>query len=167
MQAGLLAGMAVAAFFFVLDLVRLAPLSTPLFLSRSLLEAGFEVDSASVQGENLLEGLAHLSQGGRLAAYTAVHLAVFAALGMFAAALANLFHVGWNARTGAAAGLIAGIATWLTASQAGPVWLAGAHLTREIVIGAGIVGGTVLGWHLRLCRLDAAEVPPRRHAARR
>jgi hypothetical protein len=149
--------MAVAAFFFVLDLVRLAPLSTPLFLSRSLLEAGFEVDSASAQGENLLEVLAHLSQGGRLAAYTAVHLAVFAVFGVFAAALANLFHVRWNARTGAAAGLIGGFATWLAASTVGPVWLSAAHLTPEIVIGGGVVGGAVLGWHLRLCRLDAEE----------
>ena len=158
MQAGLLAGMAVAAFFFVVDLVRLAPFSTPLFLSRSLLEAAFSLDSANAkQGETLLEALASLSQGGRLAAYTAVHLAVSAVLGMFAAALANLFHVGWNGRTGAAAGLIVGFATWLAASQVGPVWLAGAHLTPEIVIGGGIVGGTVLGWYLRLCRLDAEE----------
>jgi hypothetical protein len=82
-QAGLLAGMAVAAFFFVLDLVRLAPFSTPLFLSRSLLEAAFSLDSANAkQGETLLEALASLSQGGRLAAYTAVHLAVSAVLGM-------------------------------------------------------------------------------------
>jgi len=150
--------MAVAAFFFVVDLVRLAPFSTPLFLSRSLLETGFRLHSASAtQGEGVLEALTNLSQGGRLAAYTAVHLAVFAVLGMFAAALANLFHVGWNARTGAAAGLFVGFATWLGASQAGPVWLAETHLTAEIVIGGGVVGGAVLGWHLRLCRLDAEE----------
>ena len=154
MQAGLLAGIMVAAFFLVVDLVRLAPLSTPLFLSRSLLEAGF---TSATQGEGLLDALTNLSQGGRLAAYTAVHLTVFAVLGMFAAALANLFHVGWNARTGAAAGLIAGFGTWLAASQAGPAWLAGAHLTPEIVIGGGVVGGAVLGWHLRLCKLDAEE----------
>ncbi|MEK6254904.1 MAG: hypothetical protein N2B05_09435, partial [Gemmatimonadales bacterium] len=133
-QAGLLAGIMVAAFFLVVDLVRLVPLSTPLFLSRSLLEAGF---TSATQGEGLLDALTNLSQGGRLAAYTAVHLTVFAVLGMFAAALANLFHVGWNARTGAAAGLIAGFGTWLAASQAGPAWLAGAHLTPEIVIGGG------------------------------
>ena len=157
-QAGLLAGIMVAAFFLVVDLVRLAPLSTPLFLSRSLLEAGFSLDGASAtQGEDLLDALTNLSQGGRLAAYTAVHLTVFAVLGMFAAALANLFHVGWNARTGAAAGLTVGFGTWLAASQAGPAWLAGAHLTPEIVIGGGVVGGAVLGWHLRLCRLDAEE----------
>lgn len=158
LQAGLLAGIAVAAFFLVFDLVRLAPFSTPLFLSRSLLEAGFRLDSASAtQGEGLLEALANLSRGGHLAAYTAVHLAVFAVLGMFAAALANLFHVRWTARTGAAAGLMVGFATWLAASQAGPMWLAGAHLTPEIVIGGGVVGGAVLGWFLRLCRLEADE----------
>jgi len=157
-QAGLLAGMAVAAFFFILDLVRLAPFSTPLFLSRSLLEAGYSLNSASTtQGEGLLEALANFSQGGRLAAYTAVHLAVFAVLGMFASALANLFHVGWNARTGAAAGLIVGFGAWLAASQVGPAWLAGAHLTPEIIVGGGTLGGAVIGWYLRLCKLDAEE----------
>ena len=157
-QAGILAGMAVAAFYLVVDFVRLAPFSTPLFLSRSLLRAGLTLESGSTtQSESVLETVAAFSQGGRLAAYTAAHLAVFAVLGIFAAALANLFHVGWNARTGAAAGLIGGFATWLTASQFGPVWLAGGHLTPEIVIAGGVVGGAVLGWHLRLCRLDAEE----------
>lgn len=157
-QAGLLAGMAVAAFFFVVDFVRLAPFSTPLFLTRSLLRAGLTLESDSTtQSEGLLEAVAAFSPGGHLAAYTAVHLSVFAVFGVFAAALANLFHVRWNARTGAAAGLIGGFATWLAASQFGPVWLSAAHLTPEIVIGGGVVGGAVLGWHLRLCRLDAEE----------
>jgi len=157
-QAGLLAGIAVAAFFFIVDLTRLAPLSTPLFLSRTLLEAGFRVDGASTTPVGtFLEALASISQGGRLAAYTAVHLAAFAILGVFAAALANLFHVGWNVRTGAAAGLIVGSAAWFAASQTGPVWLAGAHLTPEVIIAGGVVGGAVLGWFLRLCRLDAEE----------
>ncbi len=116
------------------------------------------MESASaMQGESILDTLAGLSLGGRLAAYTAVHLAVFALLGVLAAALANLFHVRWNARTGGVAGLLVGFAAWLAASQAGGVWLAEAHLTPEIVIGSGIVGGAVLGWHLRLCLLDAEE----------
>ena len=157
-QAGLLSGMAVAALFFIADLIRAAPLSTPLFLSLSLLQAGLAMESASAtQDESILGALAGLSLGGRLAAYTAVHLAVFALLGVLAAALANLFKVRWNARTGAAAGLLVGFAAWLAASQAGAVWLAEAHLTPKIVIGSGIVGGAVLGWHLRLCLLDAEE----------
>jgi hypothetical protein len=151
-QAGFLAGMAVAAVFFVADLVRLAPLSTPLHLSQALLEAGL-----SVKRDGLMETVADLTLGGRLAVFTAAHLAVSAVLGILAAGLANLFHVPWNGRTGAAAGLFTGLTAWLAVSRAGPAWLAGAHLTPELVVGAGMVGGAVLGWHLRLCRLDAEE----------
>jgi predicted exporter len=149
--------MAVAGAVFVIDLVRLAPLSTPLYLSRTLLQAGLSLEDVGV-----LETVSGFSPGGRLAAFTAVHLAVFAVFGMFAAALANLFHLPWNARTGAIAGLLVGAGAWRLALEAGPAWISAGHLTPEIVIGAGIVGGTVLGWHLRLCRLDAAEVPARR-----
>ena len=50
---------------------------------------------------------------------------------------------------------------WLAASRASTSWLAGAQLTPEIVVGAGIVGGAVLGWHLRLCHMDAQEAQSR------
>jgi hypothetical protein len=30
-------------------------------------------------------------------------------------------------------------------------------MTKEIVVGAGIVGGAVLGWHLQFCHMDAEE----------
>ena len=160
MQAGLLAGMAVAVIFFVIDLARMAPLSTPLFLYRSMVQVLLELDS-----EGLAQRLADLSPGGRLGALTAVHLSLFAAFGVLAAALSNLFHVRWSARTGAAAGFLMGFGVWLGASQVGPVWLAEAYLTPEIIIGAGLVGGAVLGWHLRLSHIDAEEAPPRRRAA--
>jgi hypothetical protein len=152
-QAGLLAGIAVAAFFFVADLARGAPLSTPLFLSQALLQQG----SLSLESGGVIQTLTGLSLGGRLAAFTALHLAMFTTLGVFAAGMSNLFHVRWNARTGAAVGLVMGFSAWLAASKAGTAWLAGAQLTPEIVVGAGIVGGAVLGWHLRLCHMDAEE----------
>ncbi|MBT8462984.1 MAG: hypothetical protein KJO44_10735 [Gemmatimonadetes bacterium] len=156
MQAGILAGMAVAGMVFIVDLARLAPLSTPLYLSRTLLQAGLSLKDLAV-----LETVAGFSPGGRLAAFTVAHLAVFAVLGMLAAALANLFHLPWNGRTGAIAGLLVGSGAWRLALEAGPAWIAGGHLTPELVIGAGIVGGAALGWHLRLCRLDSEETRPR------
>ena len=122
MQAGLLAGMAVAAFFFVADLVRLAPLYTPLHLSQSLIGAGLSLDTGGV-----LAAAAGFSPGGRLAAFTGVYLAAFAGFGILAAALANLFHVKWNARTGAAAGLLSGLTAWFAASRAGAAWIDAAH----------------------------------------
>lgn len=152
MQAGLLAGMSVAATFFAIDLARGTPLSTPLFLSRSMLEA-----LLAVSGEGLTREIEALSLGGRLATFTAVHLAFSAVLGMLAAALANLFHVHWSARTGAVAGFLLGSGAWVGAAQVAPVWLTEARFLPEIVIGTGMVGGAVLGWHLRLCRMDAEE----------
>ena len=87
-------------------------------------------------------------------------------IGMLAAALANLFHVRWTYRTGAAVGLGLGILLWSGASRLGTSWLTGAGLSAEVVVGASVIGGAVLGWHLRLCHLDAEEAPPtRRHAA--
>ena len=144
--------MAVATVFFVADLVRLAPLYTPVYLSQSLIKAGL-----SLETKGMLAAVAGFSPGGRLAAFTFAFLAVFAVFGILAVALANLFHVVWNARTGAAAGFLSGLAAWLGASRVGAAWIAGAHLTPELVIGAGILGGAVLGWNLRLCRLDAEE----------
>ena len=161
-QAGILAGMAVAAIFFVVDLVRMAPFSTPLFLSRSLLQA-----SLALGNEDLIQTLAGVSPGARLAAFTAVHLAVFAILGMLAAALANLFHLPWNSRTGAIAGFLVGSGGWRLALEAGPVWISGANLTPEVFIGTGIVSGAVLGWHLRLCQFDAEEAREGTRAGRR
>jgi hypothetical protein len=151
-QAGLMAGMAVAVIFFVIDLARMTPLSTPLFLYRSLVQVSLELDS-----QELARRLADLSPGGRLGALTAVHLSVSTVFGVLAAALSNLFNVRWSARTGAAAGLLVGLVAWLGATQAGPVWLAEAYLTPEIMIGAGVVGGAVLGWHLRLSHIDAED----------
>jgi hypothetical protein len=154
--------MAVAALFFVVDLVRAAPLSTPLSLSRSLLEA-----SLSVRESEVLQNIADLTLGGRLAVFTGIHLTVFALFGVLAAGLANLFHVHWNARTGAVAGFLFGAAAWLVASRAGPVWMATAGLTPEAIVGAGVLGGAVLGWHLRLCHIDADEAPTRAAAFKR
>lgn len=147
-----MAGIVVAAAFFVLDIIREDPLGTPLALSRSLLQSDFGPERTGI-----FATLAELSPGGRLAVFTAVHLTVFALLGMMAAGLANLFHVRWNERAGAIAGLLVGSGVWLIASRAGPVWMATAHLTIEGVLGAGLVGGAALGWYLRVCRHDAEE----------
>ncbi len=152
-QAGILAGMAVAVFFFVVDIARLEPLFTPLFLSEvSLRQAGL-----TAEGVGLIQTVSGLSLGARLATFTALHLGIFGFFGLMAAATSDLLHLRWNAQVGAAAGLAAGLLLWLAASSMGPGWIGAAHLTREIVVGAGVVGGTVFGWHLRLCRLDAEE----------
>ena len=148
-QAGLVAGFVVAAAFFVLDLVRGDPLGTPLALSRALLQSNL------LSRSGVLENLAELSPGGRLAWFTAVFLAVFGLLGMLSAGLANLLHLHWNERAGAVAGFLVGAGVWLIGSRAGPVWMSSTHLTPEVILGAGLLGGWALGWYLRICRHDA------------
>jgi len=149
-QAGIMAGTAVALFFFVVDLLRSAPLTTPLLLA--LERAGLVLEKGGV-----LATIAGSSAGAHLLLLTAIHLTLFSVVGVLAAGMTNLFHVRWNAKTGAAAGLVVGVLAWLGATRAAPALLAGGHLTREIVVGAAVVGGAVLGWHLRLCRLDAED----------
>jgi hypothetical protein len=100
----MLSGMAVAAFFFVVDLVRGSPLSTPLLFSQALLHQG----SLSLESGGVIQTLTGMSLGGRLAALTALHLTGFTVLGVLAAGMSNLFPVRWNARTGAAMGLVMG-----------------------------------------------------------
>ena len=148
-----MAGMAVALFFFVVDFLRSAPLTTPLLLAHTVLEgAGLVLEKGGV-----LETLGGSSAGGHLLVFTAIHFTLFAVVGVLAAGIANLFHVRWNAKTGAAAGLVVGVLAWLGATRTAPTLLAGGHLTRGLVVGAAVVGGAVLGWHLRLCRLDAED----------
>ena len=160
-QAGILAGMAVAAVFFVADLARTTPLSTPLFFSQTILHgAGF-----ALGGDGMVQTLAGFSPGGRLALFTALHLSLFAVLGVLAGGMANLFHVRWSWRTGGIAGLAVGLLVWLMVSRIGTAWLAAAGLTLPVFVGAAIVGGAVLGWHLRLCHIDEEEIPSRARAA--
>jgi hypothetical protein len=145
-----MAGIAVAGTIFVFDLVRGDPLGTPLALSQSLLVSGLGFESGEVFGK--IDGL---SPGGRLALFTAAYLAAWALAGMLAAGAANLFHVHWNTRNGGILGLLGGLLAWLILSRAGPVWVASAYLSPEIVLGSGLLGGAVLGWFLRACHVDA------------
>lgn len=129
------------------------PLYTPLFLSQALLlRAGLTPES-----EGILQTVAGLSLGGRLGAFTALHLVVFGVGGLLAATTADLLNLRWNARYGALAGLGIGILAWLAGSQAGLLGIGAVRLTREIVVGAGVVGGAVYGWYLKMCRMDAEE----------
>ncbi len=100
-QAGLLAGVFVAAFFFVADVIRLAPLATPIALSRVYLPAGLQLESPELWHIASVLGFAV-----RLLALTALHLLVFALLGAGAVALFDRLHWRLNAGTGALYGLV-------------------------------------------------------------
>jgi len=81
--AGLLGGVAVVAFFFVYDLVRLEPFATPAFLSSAVLGGG-PPNSAGDLG--VFMTIASLITGtGRILVYSLMHLLVFSLLGVGAA----------------------------------------------------------------------------------
>ena len=102
LQAGLLAGYVVVGFFFVGDLVQLAPLATPEALSNSLLgPRGVFVDSPV-----LLESVTIMSFAGHLVAVTLMHLLVFSSLGVGAVLVCRVCRVPMNALTAGLYGLL-------------------------------------------------------------
>lgn len=128
--AGLLAGVAVAAFFLLLDAIEAEPLRTPRFLA-GVLFGGGEADP----------GLA------MVAAFTAVHLAVFSAIGGAAALLFRLTEIPLNPLTGGVYGVFActllfygSLVTTGTEVLAAPSWPA--------VLAGNLLGGMVLGTYL-------------------
>ena len=100
--AGLMAGVAVAVFFLIGDVLRLSPLATPLSLGEILMApGGFEVDLPV-----LAQLVAVVSYGASLVAFTLLHLLVFAALGVGAVAWFDLKDKPLTAKSGALYGLV-------------------------------------------------------------
>lgn len=128
--AGVLAGLAVAAFFLVVDAVQAEPLRTPRFLAGALFNGG--------------EGGVGL---GLVAAFTLVHLAVFAVIGGAAHFLFRLTELPLNPLTGGVYGLFVctvlfygSLVTTGIEVLAAPSWPA--------VLFGNLLGGGVLGTYL-------------------
>lgn len=126
--AGLLAGLTVAAFFLVVDAVQAEPLRTPRFLAGAL----FGEEGAGV---------------GLVAAFTVLHLAVFAAIGAGALVLFRATDLPLNPVTGAVYGLFVctllfygSLVTTGTAVLPAASWPA--------VLSGNLLGGLVLGIYL-------------------
>ncbi len=100
--AGVSGGIAVAVFFLVADLVRLAPLSTPLALGTTFLGPGGSPIDLPVVSQLLVWS----SAGVKLLAFTLMHLGAFAALGVLAVFLFDAMDWPLNVGTGALFGLI-------------------------------------------------------------
>jgi hypothetical protein len=102
-QAGVLAGLVVAGSFFMADLARLEPLSTPLAFSSGFLgPGGLWIDSPY-----LMQGMVIVSFGGRLAAFSLLHMMVFTVLGIGAVLTCRACGLPLNALTAAVYGLVA------------------------------------------------------------
>jgi len=103
----LAAGLAVAGYFFVVDLVRLAPLATPLALIRAFLGSGsIQATGGPFRGAVVFAAsLGDVRSLTLLAVFTLLHILVFTVLGL--AAVATFRSAGWplNLLTGALYGL--------------------------------------------------------------
>lgn len=145
-HAGLLAGVAVALFFFVADLIRLEPLATPLALQRSFLGPGGSPIDLPVVAEVAAVGAFAV----RLLAFTIVHLLTFAVLGAGAGLVLLGRKPGACALTGAFYGLVVCSLVFY-----GSILVTGAHLVTAVpgvlpVAGANLAAGAVMGAYLGL-----------------
>ena len=146
--AGVSGGIAIAVFFLVGDLIHLSPLSTPLALGYTFLgPAGTPLD-LPVVAQILTVG----SAGVRLVAFTAIHFATFAVLGVAAVFLFSAY--GWklNLGTGALFGLVACSIVFYAA-----VSLAGSGVVAELpglwsVASGNLLAGAVIGGQAQVLR---------------
>jgi len=150
-RAGLLSGTFVAIFFFVGDLIHLAPLSTPLALMQKLsLQEIPRGGSASLDQAALSEAASLLSSSGGLVALTALHLLVFALLGVAAIAFFEWCQLPLNAGTGAVWGLVVySLVFELSMAIASPDVVQGVPSLWSVA-GVNLLAGAVLGGYVRL-----------------
>lgn len=143
--AGLYGGAGLIVLFFVFDLVRLQPLSTPLFLSSAVLGeppgASPEVLAALKVGEWILVAR-------HIATFTALHMAAFAGLGLGAAALFGPIGVPKHILTGA----LYGASACSLVFYACVGWLGGAEaagaIDGRLLVGANALAGVIIVAHL-------------------
>jgi len=145
LEAGLLAGVAVAAFFFVTDLARITPLSTPNALAAAVLP---QIENGS-DFVAIASTFAAVQYGGRLFAFSLLHLAVFSVLGLGFGLGARRLGVRTGLLTGAAYGVVVCSLVFLAGAllARGPVLTAVPSLGS--VAAANALAGLVMGGFLR------------------
>lgn len=155
-EAGLLAGVAVAAIFFVGDAVHLTPLSTPTALGRTFVGPG----GLHLTGDFPDGSVAAVTWAANLLALSLIHLLSFALLGVGAVLLFR--RAGWrlNALTGALYGALACTGVFYLSMAAAGATVARAGLPSPIaVVAANLVAGAIIGGGVALMGDSAAERP--------
>jgi hypothetical protein len=141
LQAGLLGGAAVAAFFFVGDLLSLHPLATPYALSRTVLGPG----SYEIEMPVLAQFAAVVAFGSRLLVITVLHFLAFALLGLGAVALFAKFSVPLNLVSGAVYGAVICTSVFYVTLAIADVELVGSVPGFVSVLFANLLAGAVMG----------------------
>ena len=141
---GLLGGISVVALFFVYDLVRLEPFSTPAFLSGAVLGSG---PSSSAGDLGVFMTIASIVTGaGHVLVYAFLHMLVFCLLGVGAALMFLWIDEPPKVLSGALYGLLAcSLVFYVALALTGA--LNGAPDWRVVVLGNLFAGG-VMARHL-------------------
>ncbi len=141
---GSLGGVAVVAFFFVYDLVRLEPFATPAFLSGAVLGSG---PPSSAGDLGVFMTIASVVTGaGHIRVHAFLHLLVFCLLGVGAALLFLWINEPPNVLSGALYGLlVCSLVFYVVLGLTGT--LTGAPDWRAVVLGNLFAGG-VMARHL-------------------
>jgi hypothetical protein len=146
LQAGVLAGTAVIVLFFLLDLVRLQPLATPMNLSAQFMGPGGPLIEMPV----ISQLVATTIFAGNLLTLTILHFLAFSILGVGAVWGCERCRIKLNVATGALYGLIAGslvfygcvalLGTNVLTDLPGPVSIAVGNLLAGAVMGGFVHG---------------------------
>lgn len=149
-QSGLLAAAVVATYFLLGDLLRLAPLSTPIALTQGLTT----LDVLEVDVPVLSQVLAVVSLGARITTLSIVHFAVFALLGLLAVVVFTEFAVPFNAATGALFGLVVGSVVFQAIVSVGAGDVVQGIPGLGSVAFSNLIAGAVMGGYLQLVQRD-------------
>ncbi len=141
-EAGILGGIAVAAIFFVGDVVHMAPLSTPTALGRTFFgPGGTQMSGAMPDG-----ALAMAVFAGNLVAFSVLHLLTFAFLGIGAVVLFNAMHWRLTAVSGALYGLLVCSAVfYLSLTLGAGALMEGLPGPLAVGVANGVAGGLIGG----------------------
>lgn len=148
-EAGLLAGIVVAAVFFVGDLVHLSPLSTPSAMGRTFVGPG----GLQLTGDFPDGSVAAVAWAANLLALSLLHLLSFAALGVGAVLLFRT--AGWHLDpwTGALYGAVACTAALYAGVAAAGATVAEAGIpSLGAVVATNVVAGAIIGGGVQLMR---------------
>ena len=147
-QAGLLGGSAVALVFFLFDLLRLQPMSTPMALSSRFLGPGGVLIEAPVIGQLV----AIVMFAGNLLTLSLLHLLAFSVLGLGAVWGGEECGVRLNVYSGAIFGVTVGSAVFY-----GCLSLVGEQVLADLpgpmsVLLANLLAGAIMGGFVQMHR---------------
>jgi hypothetical protein len=144
-QAGLLAGASIVVLFFLLDLVRLQPLATPLAFGGHL----FGPNGPFLDTPVLSQLVAITQFAGNIFTLTILHFLVFSFLGVSAVWWCEQCGFSLNISTGALFGILVGSLVFYASLALGSDHVIANFPSPWSVALANLTGGAVMGWFVQ------------------